>query len=783
MKKIVLLLTCLALLCPTIYAQVQRDQVVMEIGTGTGCPYCPGAAMGAEDLLEAGCHVAVIEYHNYNPGSDPFYNAFAAARCGTYYGITGYPTAFFDGVLNYVGGSNSQSLYSTYLPIYTQRYAVASPLTIDMTGSNTGNSYTINLTINKVSSITATDLRAHLVLTESKIPYSWQGQDTINDAERLMIPDANGTAISFASGNTVTLTLNFTKDASWVTNNCQLIAFVQDNSTKECLNATKKMLNALYLPLPTDFSATPTTGCTPLTVNYTDLSTGATVWNWSFPGGTPATSTLQNPTVVYNDAGSYNATLIASNPGANAQGSMTKTAFINPITVPGAPGTPTGQYNLCVNPNTGTFSTTGNPTATSYTWDLQPPAAGVLTPSGTTCTIDWVDTYIGTAQLKVQGSNSCGIGSWSNPLNITISSMPEVPGTPTGPTNLCQDSPNTVYTTSGSPTAAGYTWDLIPSTAGTFVATGTTLTVDWSPTYIGTAEIKVLSNNGACQSDWTPPVTVTITEGPALFNVTGGGAYCAQGGTGVEVGLDGSEAGVNYTLVYNDTPTSTIVPGTGSALSFGLQTGAGDYTAQADNPALTCTINMTGTSTITVDPQVPDAPASPTGPDLVYSGTNPTTDYTTTGGTYASSYSWEVIPAEAGTASGNTVTGTITWDPAYDGTATIKVQGVNTCGAGTYSDEVNVVVHNWFVSIGDPAEQANFRIFPNPASDRLTISANEARTANIELINLIGTVTLKKTNQVIGRDYELDLSGTVPGIYFLRINGAEGTETMKLIVK
>jgi len=108
-----------------------------------------------------------------------------------------------------------------------------------------------------------------------------------------------------------------------VTNNCQLIAFVQDNSTKECLNATKKKLTALYLPLPTDFSATPTTGCTPLTVNYTDLSSGATVWNWSFPGGTPATSSLQNPTVVYNDAGSYDATLIASNPTANAQGTMT----------------------------------------------------------------------------------------------------------------------------------------------------------------------------------------------------------------------------------------------------------------------------------------------------------------------------------------------------------------------------------------------------------------------------------------------------------------------------
>ncbi len=91
-----LFLICFAMFAfATVFSQaVQRDMVIMEIGTGVTCPYCPGAAMGAEDLLAAGCHVAVIEYHNYSPGSDPFSNAAAAARC-SYYGISGYPTAFF----------------------------------------------------------------------------------------------------------------------------------------------------------------------------------------------------------------------------------------------------------------------------------------------------------------------------------------------------------------------------------------------------------------------------------------------------------------------------------------------------------------------------------------------------------------------------------------------------------------------------------------------------------------------------------------------------------------
>jgi hypothetical protein len=40
------------------------------------------------------------------------------------------------------------------------------------------------------------------------------------------------------------------------------------------------------------------------TVNFTDQSTNSpTSWSWSFPGGTPSTSTLANPSVVYNTAG------------------------------------------------------------------------------------------------------------------------------------------------------------------------------------------------------------------------------------------------------------------------------------------------------------------------------------------------------------------------------------------------------------------------------------------------------------------------------------------------
>jgi PKD repeat protein len=47
---------------------------------------------------------------------------------------------------------------------------------------------------------------------------------------------------------------------------------------------------------------------------FTDISYNTpTSWQWSFPGGTPSVSTLQNPVVIYNNYGFYDVTLIVSN--------------------------------------------------------------------------------------------------------------------------------------------------------------------------------------------------------------------------------------------------------------------------------------------------------------------------------------------------------------------------------------------------------------------------------------------------------------------------------------
>jgi len=62
-----------------------------------------------------------------------------------------------------------------------------------------------------------------------------------------------------------------------------------------------------------NFSADQVVVCTGSSVNFTDISRGTpTGWSWTFNGGTPSTSTDQNPTVTYSTPGTYSVTLVAN---------------------------------------------------------------------------------------------------------------------------------------------------------------------------------------------------------------------------------------------------------------------------------------------------------------------------------------------------------------------------------------------------------------------------------------------------------------------------------------
>src|SRR5207249_1535314 len=77
-------------------------------------------------------------------------------------------------------------------------------------------------------------------------------------------------------------------------------------------------------PVVATFVAAPTNGTAPLTGSFTNLSSGATSYNWDFGDGN--TSAAANPANTYSNAGSYTVTLTAI--GAGGTNSLTRSNYV-----------------------------------------------------------------------------------------------------------------------------------------------------------------------------------------------------------------------------------------------------------------------------------------------------------------------------------------------------------------------------------------------------------------------------------------------------------------------
>lgn len=83
-----------------------------------------------------------------------------------------------------------------------------------------------------------------------------------------------------------------------------------------------------------EFSADKVTVCAGETVNFNDNSYNAVNgWAWTFTGGTPSTSTSQNPSIQYNTPGLYEVILDATD--GSATDGETKTAYIRVLPATG----------------------------------------------------------------------------------------------------------------------------------------------------------------------------------------------------------------------------------------------------------------------------------------------------------------------------------------------------------------------------------------------------------------------------------------------------------------
>jgi gliding motility-associated-like protein len=147
------------------------------------------------------------------------------------------------------------------------------------------------------------------------------------------------------------------------------------NGSTNCNLVALKIAFQLGNPSAMAIAGPDTSGCPPLTVNFSNNSTNAINFVWNFGDGSP-TSTATSPSHTYTTAGTFNVSLIANNPNGCNKSSDTTHFTIN-VNANGM----NADFNFVVtdscNPykatftNNSTFSNTaGSSTFTKFVWDF-----------------------------------------------------------------------------------------------------------------------------------------------------------------------------------------------------------------------------------------------------------------------------------------------------------------------------------------------------------------------------------------------------------------------------
>ncbi len=229
------------------------------------------------------------------------------------------------------------------------------------------------------------------------------------------------------------------------------------------------------------FTQSTASGDAPLTVQFTNQSSGnITAYNWDFGDSSPA-STDKDPSHVYSGVGTFTVKLKVTGPGgtSEAQSTVTSTKPIAPPVAAFAASVTSGSAPLVVQ-----FTNQSTGESLAYSWDF-----GDNSPASTD--VNPAHTYInpGTYPVKLTVSNSAG-NNTSAPQTITVNAAPVSPvasftldtnsgtapltvtftSTSTGDFNTLTwtfaDSGNNVIGTANSP-ATSFTFP----TAGTYSAT------------------------------------------------------------------------------------------------------------------------------------------------------------------------------------------------------------------------------------------------------------------------------------------------------------------------
>lgn len=422
------------------------------------------------------------------------------------------------------------------------------------------------------------------------------------------------------------------------------------------------------------FSISPAPACAGQSVSLTDNSTNSpTSWSWTMTGGSPSSSTVQNPTVTYSVAGTYSISLIATNSSGSST-ALTKTVTINALPTVTITSSP---QSIC-NGQSAVLTAGG---ASTYTWSTGANTTTIsVTPTVTT-------TYTVTGKSSAGCTQAVSSTLTVNPLpTVTASSASVCAGssatlTASGASTYTWSTGATTTTVAVTPTATAVYTVTGTSAAGCSKAAQTTVTVNALPTVAANSasvcagSAATLTASGASTYAWSTGATSTSTTvaptSTAVYTVTGTNTAGCSKATTATVTVNAIPtvtansatvcAGQNATIIASGASTYSWSTGsTGSSITV-TPTSTAIYTVTGTN-ASGCSKSITSTVTVVANPTITVNSGS------ICAGQTATL---TAGG--ATSYTWST---------GATAT-SITVSPTS--TTSYTVTGINSTGCTNYT--------------------------------------------------------------------------------------------------
>ena len=224
---------------------------------------------------------------------------------------------------------------------------------------------------------------------------------------------------------------------------------------------------------------------------------------WSVPAGATIASGQGTVSITVNFNASFqggNIIVAASNACGQSPSIIPRKLFVQSLA--GVPGGITGQVNGVCGPVTKSYSIAPVPGAVSYTWTA-PAGASVSSGQGTTAVTILFTNVFTSGNVCVTANNGCGSSAASC---ITVTGASAMPGAISGPTTVCKNQKNYIYSIAPVPGALSYTWTAPQTAHITAGQGGLTVVIDMG-TMSGDVTVKA---NGPCGTGNARTLAITV---------------------------------------------------------------------------------------------------------------------------------------------------------------------------------------------------------------------------------------------------------------------------------